>query len=166
MPVAQPVSQLNNWYDLWFDDHKKTGYVSITDFKKQYFYGANDIERLIKATAGKKQQYISINAFDVNWENKVFSRKTKHLKQIRNIAIDIDQYNLGLTINETLDEIQSLVLSNKIPEPNLILTSRGVQLFYSIDRGASPDMVWLVSYITEQLISKLHHVGADSNAKD
>src|SRR5699024_1699119 len=32
--------------------------------------------------------------------------------------------------------------------------------------GASPDISWLVGYITEQLISKLEHIGADGNAKD
>src|SRR5699024_10519700 len=122
-----------------------TGYVAVTDFKMQHFYGANDIERLIGATAGKKEQYISINAFDVDWKNGIYSREVEYLKQIRNIAIDIDQYNLGLTIDETLDEIHSLVVTNRIPEPNLVLTSRGVQLFYSIDRGASPKMAWLVS---------------------
>src|SRR5699024_1500316 len=51
-------------------------------------------------------------------------------------------------------------------EPNMILISRGIQLFYSISHGASPKMAWLASYITEQLISKLQHIGADSNAKD
>src|SRR5699024_10386752 len=166
MQALQQASQLTNWFDLWFDDYKRTGYVAVTDFKMQHFYGANDIERLIGATAGKKEQYISINAFDVDWKNGIYSREAEYLKQIRNIAIDIDQYNLGLTIDETIDEIHSLVVTNRIPEPNLVLTSRGVQLFYSIDRGASPKMAWLVSYITEQLISKLRHVGADSNAKD
>lgn len=164
--LGQARRQLNNWQDLWFDKYKRAGYVAITDFKKQLFYGSNDIEKVIAETKGKKHQYISINAFDVDWKNKVFTRETARLKQIRNIAIDIDQYNLGLTIDETLDEIQSLILTSRIPEPNLILTSRGIQLFYSIDRGASPKMAWLASYITEQLISKLQHVGADSNAKD
>lgn len=166
MQALQEVSQLKNWHDLWFDDNKRTGYVAVTDFKRQMFYGSNDIEKIVSKTAGKRKQFISINAFDVDWKNKVYSRETARLKQIRNIAIDIDQYNLDLSIDETLDEIQSLVMTNRIPEPNLILTSRGIQLFYSINRGASPDMAWLTSYITEQLISKMKHVGADSNAKD
>lgn len=163
---AEKRNKLKEWHDLWFDEYKRAGYVAVTDFKKQYFYGSNDIERLINATIGKKKQFISINAFDIDWENKVFSRETARLKQIRNIAIDIDQYNIGLTASEALDEIQSLILRNIIPEPNLVLVSRGIQLFYSIDRGASPDISWLVGYITEQLISKLEHIGADGNAKD
>lgn len=165
--ITQQTQQLNHWTDLWFDEHKRAGYVAVTNnFKKHYFYGSNDADRIIKATAGRKDQYISLNAFDVNWKEKEFSRKTINLKQIRNIAIDIDQYNLGLSIDDVIDELHALQLENKIPEPNLVLTSRGVQIFYSIDRGASPDMAWLVDYITDQFISKLQHLGADGNAKD
>ncbi|MDI4707128.1 hypothetical protein, partial [Pseudoalteromonas shioyasakiensis] len=157
---------LREWYDLWFNEYKRAGYIAITDFNKQFFYGANDVSKVINATAGKKQQYISINAFDVDFQNNDFSREITRLKQIRNIAVDIDQYKLGLTIDEALDEIQSLILEQKLPEPNLILTSRGIQLFYTIDKGASPEMAWLAGYVTEQLISKLQHIGADNNAKD
>lgn len=165
--ITQQTQQLNHWTDLWFDEHKRAGYVAVTnDFKKHYFYGSNDVDRIIKATAGRKDQYISLNAFDVNWKEKEFSRKTADLKQIRNIAIDIDQYNLGLSIDDVIDELNAMLLDNKIPEPNLVLTSRGVQIFYSIDRGASPDMAWLADYITDQFISKLQHLGADGNAKD
>src|SRR5690606_13760152 len=136
----QQTKRLKEWYDLWFDEHKKDGYVAVTDFKRQYFYGSNDIERLIDATFGKKGQFISINAFDVDWENKVFSRETARLKQIRNIAIDLDQYKLGLTVDEVIDELKALILDDEIPEPNLVLISRGIQLFYTIDKGASPSL--------------------------
>lgn len=164
--VEQTKEHLANWYDLWFSEYKKTGYVAITDFERQLFFGSNDVSTVISRTEGRKKQFISINAFDVDWNNKDFSRRTSQLKQIRNIAIDIDQYKFNLTIDEVLDEIQAMILSDEIPEPNLVLTSRGIQLFYAINRGASPKMSWLASYITEQLIGKLKHIGADSNAKD
>lgn len=158
--------QINHWTDLWFTEDKKAGYVAITDFERQLFFGYNDISNVINSTKGREKQFISLNAFDVNWQEKEFSRETAALKQIRNIGIDIDQYKLNLTADETLDEIQALITDNKIPEPNLILVSRGIQIFYSIDRGASPEMAWLSSYITDQLVGKLQHIGADSNAKD
>lgn len=162
----QQRESIDHWTDLWFTDSKKTGYVAITDFEKQFFYGINDIDKIINQTRGKTKQYISINAFDVDWQEKDFSRAGTNLKQIRNIAIDIDQYKLDMTTDEAIDSIHALVMDDIIPEPNLILTSRGLQLFYSIDGGASPQMAWLAGYITEQLISKLSHIGADSNAKD
>lgn len=158
-------ADISHWSDLWFK-HKKTGYVAVTDFKKQYFYGANDINRLIEDTKGKKGQYISLNAFNVDWENKIFSRESKNVKQIRNIAIDIDQYNLGLTIDDVMDELNYMILSKRLPEPNLVLTSRGVQIFYTIAGGASPKMSWLSKLITDQFIEKTHHIGADGNASD
>src|SRR5699024_10108570 len=75
-------------------------------------------------------------------------------------------YEKGLTIDEVIDELQVMVLENVIPEPNLVLTSRGVQLFYTLENGASPSMAWLATYITSQFIAKLEHIGADYNAKD
>lgn len=162
----QTNEHLEHWADLWFSEHKRAGYVAITDFKKQLFFGAKDVKKVIRSTAGRKKQFISINAFQVDWNNKEYSRRTSNLKQIRNIAIDIDQYKLDITIEQALDELQAMILEKQIPEPNLVLVSRGIQLFYSISHGASPEMTWLASFITEQLISKLKHVGADSNAKD
>lgn len=53
-----------------------------------------------------------------------------------------------------------------LPEPNLVLISHGIQLVYSIHQGASPEMGWLVGYITEQFIEKLLYLGADTQAKD
>lgn len=84
--------QLNDWTDLWFSEHKKAGFVAVKNLKKQYFYGNKDINPIIKATENKKKRYISINAFDVDWETKKLFRGMGSLKQIRNIAIDIDQY--------------------------------------------------------------------------
>jgi DNA-binding NarL/FixJ family response regulator len=158
---SQKQSILNEWTDLWFSPDKKAGYVAVTDFQTgQRFYGYRDIEKLSKSTRDLPNQYISLNAFEFG------SRKTKDLKQIRNIGIDIDQYKLGITIEQALDEIQSLVVSKRIPEPNMVLTSRGVQIFYSLQGGAAPAMWWLASYVTEQFIGKLKHLGADFNAKD
>lgn len=158
--------QLKEWPNLWFSEYKRAGYVAVTDFNRQYFYGSNDVPNIIKATNGRRKQFISLNAFDVDFNASDFSREASRLKQIRNIAIDIDQYNLGMTIDEVIDEIQVLIMEDVIPEPNLVLESRGVQLFYSIDKGAPPEMAWLTAYITEQFIAKLEHLGADSNAKD
>lgn len=160
-------TKINYWTDLWFDEYKKSGYIAVTSNLKKYsFYGSNQIESLINYNENQLSRYISVNAFDVDWEDIHHSRSTFHLKQIRNIAIDIDQYTKGQTINQTLDEIQSLILDKILPEPNLVLISHGIQLVYSIHQGASPEMGWLVGYITEQFIEKLLYLGADTQAKD
>lgn len=160
-PRIEEKQVINDWTDCWFGINKRTGYVTVTDLENMpKFYGANDISELKRYTEGIEKRYISLNGFTFG------SRKSADLKQIRNIGIDIDQYKLGLTIEETLDRIQALVVEKSLPEPNLILTSRGIQIFYTIANGAAPNMGFLASYITDQFIGKLKHLGADGNAKD
>lgn len=160
------AERLNHWSDLWFTEQKKTGYVAIGNVSRPNYYGFNDKARVPLLTAGKEQCYITLNAFEADFQKGLFSRRAEHLKQIRNIGVDLDQYKLGITIDQAIDTLQVLILEEKIPEPNLVLTSRGVQVFYSISGGASPKMEWLASYITEQFIEKLQGLGADFNAKD
>lgn len=158
--------KLKDWTDVFFSTN--TGYIAVTNFKKQFFYGSNDVEKLKRLTEGKKDLYISVNSFKGWHEVGEPTRRLENLKQIRNIAIDIDQYNKGISISEAIDELYSLIIREIIPEPNLVLTSRGIQLFYNIENGASPNerLAWWVTYINEQLVSKLKHIGADPKVKD
>lgn len=155
---------LSDWTECWFGEGKRYGYVAILQYLNEKpihrFYGSNDIDSLIHETEGKETRYISLNAF------RFGKRRSTDLQQIRNVGIDLDQYKLGLTIEQALDELQVLILDCVIPEPNLVLTSRGIQLFYTIQGGAAANMFWLSSYITEQYIAKLQHIGADPQAKD
>lgn len=165
--IQQEELRLNNWTDLWFNEHKKAGYIGITkDFKNYAYYGADNVKQLELDTKFRVDRFLTVNGFLVNPVTKQFKRDTENLRQIRNIAIDIDQYNLGLTISAVLEELKSLISNKEIPEPNLVLTSRGIQLFYTIDKGASPVISWLTSMITEQFVGKLKHLGADSQAID
>lgn len=158
---TEQVEDIKHWSDIWLRHNKSAGFVTVTDFNKQFtWYGQKDKPRIVKDTKGKPSQFISLNAFDN------FSRKAKDLKQIRMIGVDIDQYDEELTIPEALDVLNDMVRDNLIPKPNLVITSRGIQIFYDIHGGASPNMSWLTSYITEQYIAKLARIGADGNAKD
>src|SRR5699024_5862621 len=161
----QEREKIHDWIDLWFTENKRAGYVAVTDFKHHRFYNSDEAVKLRVNTRGRKSQFMSLNAFGYNDEKKL-TRQPKDLKQIRNIGIDIDQYKPGISIDEAVDIVQSLVFDGTIPEPNMILRSRGIQLFYAINRGASPEMAWLAGYITEHLVMKLRSVNADSNATD
>lgn len=159
--------RIKHWTDLWLSDDHKTGYVAVTnDFKTNTFIGLKNKQKFLNMTRGQEHYYMSLNAFDVDWKDTSHSRTSSKLKQIRNIGIDIDQYELDLSIPEAMELIDELIRNEKIPEPNLILKSNGIQLFYSIQGGASPEMSWLSSYITEQFILKMKHIGADGAAKD
>jgi|SRR5699024_1767523 len=158
--------RIKDWTDIFFSTN--AGYVAVTDFKEQTFFGSRDIKHVKRVTEGQPDQYISINAFKGWHEVGTPTRQTKDIKQIRNIAIDIDQYELGLTKEQAINEIQALMVRNIIPRPNMITHSNGIQLFFNIDGGASTvnSIAWWTGYITDQFIGKLKHVGADPNAKD
>lgn len=160
---------LKHWTDLWFAPDKKAGYVALANenYHNQRFFGQNDYKMMIQMSKGKKDKFLSLNAFEVaDFGNIKHTRSAANLKQIRTIAIDIDQYNLSLTPLDVLDELDKLIKNGVIPKPNLITISRGVQIFYSIKGGLSPYRSSLSSYITAEFIQKLKHVGADGNAKD
>jgi len=158
---THPETVLNDWTDIWLRDDKKAGYVGVThNFKSYKWYGLKDKQAIKSHTKGQLDQYITLNAYEG------FHRDSEHLKQIRTIGVDLDHYNVDLSILEAQEIIFDMVKENIIPAPNLVITSRGTQLFYDIAKGASPDMAWLTSYITKQFIDKLKEIGADSNASD
>lgn len=172
MAIAKEEEQrerLENWTDVFMSEKRRAGFVGLiyNDFRFTRYYGQKEASKLIKDTKGRQDRYITLNGFDVDFQNiKETGRKASSLKQIRSIGIDIDQYKLGMSVHDVLDHIHAMTISKEIPEPNMVLTSRGVQLFYAIDKGAAPKMEWLAVYITTQLIGKLKDVGADAQASD
>lgn len=161
----QQREQIRTWEDVFFSDGKDVGYISTLNLEddtqpERRFFKRKDLEQLVSETTGKKDRYISLNAF------KWGTRKGKDIMQLRTIGVDVDQYKKGLTHDDVLRRIYYLVAENKIPMPNLVLKSRGVQIFYSIHDGASPKMEWLTKYITRQIVGMLEDHGADYNATD
>lgn len=163
--IAPQREHIKQWTDVFFSNGKDVGFVAVLNLEYKdkpstRYYKQTDLHQLLVDTQGKKDRYISLNAFNR------FSRKSEHVNQIRTIGIDVDQYKLGLTHDDVMREISYLVAENKIPQPNLVLKSRGVQIFYSINDGASVKMAWLQNYLTTQIIKLLENVGADPQAND
>lgn len=161
----QQREQIRTWEDVFFSEQRDVGFMAVLDLEKPNqphtrFFKRKDLEQLIADTTGQKDRYISLNSFSR------FSRKSEYVSQLRTIGVDIDQYKKGLTPNDVKQRLYYLVSEGKMPMPNLILTSRGVQLFYSIDDGASVKMQWLTTYITRQITGLLEDHGADYNAID
>ena len=156
---------VNHWSDVFFSSGKDVGFMAILDLENKdkpltRYYKQQDLKQLLDDTKGKADRYISLNAFNR------YSRKSIYVTQLRAIGIDIDQYKLGLTHGDVMREISYLVADEKIPMPNLVIKSRGIQIFYSINDGASVKMAWLQQYITGQIIKLLEKVGADAQAND
>lgn len=162
--VVKQETFIADWHNCYVSSTKITGFVctfSLID-KKHRFFGLNDLNQLvIEAYKKEKDVYLSLNAF------KYGSRQTQHIKQLRNIGVDLDCYKLGMTIEQAIEEVKRLIYEGKLPIPNLVIFSgRGIQLVYGISGGASPKMAYLTQYITTQYIAILRHVGADTSATD
>lgn len=158
---TQPETYINNWYDTYLSETKKTGYICTFQLlnEKQRFFGLNDLKALLKLQ-NSTDTYLSLNAFDYG------TRESKALRQIRNIGIDIDCYKKGLKPEEAIMLLQQRIQKGIIPCPNLILIGRGLQLIYGISGGAAPQMAFLSQYITGQFVSRLLHLGADMTCTD
>lgn len=163
--IQQRREQINEWTDVFFSKGKDVGFTAILNLEnpdkpRTSFFKQKDIEQLIAETVGQPDRYISLNAF------KHFSRKSENVAQLRTIGIDIDQYKKNLTHADVMRRVYYLVAEGKMPMPNLVLKSRGVQLFYSIHDGASVKMEWLTRYVTKEITALLADHGADFNAID
>ncbi|MYL36047.1 hypothetical protein GLW05_20970 [Pontibacillus yanchengensis] len=81
--------------------------------------------------------------------------------------LETDRSEEGLrpmTVGEGIDRINNLVERGIIPEPNLVLTSRGIQIFYSIKHGAATEIDWLYKYINDQFVEKTKDLNSDPRA--
>ncbi|MCP3033443.1 hypothetical protein LF817_19135 [Halobacillus sp. A1] len=102
---------------------------------------------------------------------KEMSKKSEMHKKV----MTVDEYEKSgkelddlrpMTVEEGLDVVRGLIVAGEIPEPNLVLTSRGIQIFYSIQGGASTKIGWLYSYINDQFVSKTRDINSDPRAQD
>lgn len=163
-PLDNQETFIEEWQDCYVSGSKITGFVCTFNLnnKRHHFFGLNDVKMLVaEAKKHKKDVYLSLNAFEYG------SRTAKSLKQIRNIGVDIDCYKLNISVSEALKEVQKMIMSVRIPNPNLVIYSgRGIQLIYSVSGGAAPRMAYLSQYITTQYISMMNHLGADTSGTD
>lgn len=164
---------ITEWHEVYISERKCRGFVATIDLSRikhkdvyTKFWGLNDINALLAISNGDKSRlrnvYLSLNAFES--KDGTLARKTANLAQVRNIGIDIDCYKKDLSVNDTINLLQDMILHGDIPNPNLLIRSgNGVQLIYSIYGGAAPtnEVKWLTSYITRQFTGKTAHLGAD-----
>ncbi len=166
---------IDEWHEVYISDKKARGYVATLDLSRKFYdhahteyWGRRDVARLIDITEREQRyayrnMYLSLNAFQAGPDGLIH-RRENHLAQIRNIGLDIDCYNVGLTAEEAAKKIHDMIAKSEIPNPNLLIWSgNGLQLIYSIEGGAAPTdgMKWLARYITTQLVGKTASLGAD-----
>lgn len=174
----QGKNQIKDWHNAYLSPTKRRGAVAVVQWNetkdgrtvenRQWITPTNTTD-LIKKTDGTYKRltnaFLTLNAFQkVNGQTE---RRTANLAQIRNIGVDIDCYNVGMTPQQAENIIQDMIIQHEIPNPNLVIWSgNGLQLVYSIEGGAAPSLAWLTKHITAQLVVKTAQIGADAACTD
>ncbi|XLP21887.1 AsnC family protein [Bacillus toyonensis] len=158
-------SFIDEWHECYLSEHKKSGYIAVLDLsgseKKQFWIGTNDIKTLSNmSNPSNKDFYLSLNSFTFG------SRKATDLKQIRNIGVDLDFYKLDISKEYVIQNLQDCIGEGLLPCPNLVMYGRGMQLIYTVQGGAAPQMAFLSQYITNHFIKMLMPLGADGACSD
>ncbi|MEK3933636.1 AsnC family protein [Bacillus sp. FSL R7-0642] len=156
---------IDEWHECYLSEHKKSGYIAVLDLsgseKKQLWIGTNDVKTLSNmSTPSNKDFYLSLNSFTFG------SRKATDLKQIRNIGVDLDFYKLDISKEYVIQNLQDCIAEGLLPCPNLVMYGRGMQLIYTVQGGAAPQMAFLSQYITNHFIKMLMPLGADGSCSD
>ena len=106
---------------------------------------------------------------DVYFSQNTFykpQRRIENIRQLRNLYVDLDCYNLGLTPEWVVGKLELEYFRQTIPEPNLIIYSgRGIVLVWLLEYApykALPLWTAIQSYLLDQL----KDVGGDSKALD
>lgn len=174
----QANNQINNWHNAYLSPTKRRGALAVVQWKEtkdgqtvesRKWITLKNSNDLLKKTDGTYKRltnaFLTLNSFEeVNGQTH---RRTANLAQIRNIGVDIDCYNVGMTPKQAESAIQEMIIQCEIPNPNLVIWSgNGLQLVYSIEGGASPSLAWLTKHITAQLVAKTSEIGSDAACTD
>ncbi len=163
-------------YKGWKSTREDTRDVIIDNVERFIEYGEADLDPKIEEfmnqlaftyeamfqnqNDGRSDQYVCMNVLSFPT-----TRKSSTISELNSLYIDLDYYNLDMTREQVLEELDKLVEDKKIPRPTAILKTRGISLIWLI----SPVFFWsapawrsMQSYLYEQL----KHLGADTQAKD
>ncbi|WOA61011.1 AsnC family protein [Bacillus mycoides] len=166
LAIQQPQETfIDEWHECYLSEYKKSGYIAVLDLsgskKKQLWIGTNDVKTLSNmSNPSNKDFYLSLNSFTLG------SRKATDLKQIRNIGVDLDFYKLDISKEYVIRNLQDCIAEGLLPCPNLVMYGRGMQLIYTVQGGAAPQMAFLSQYITNHFIKMLMPLGADGSCSD
>lgn len=118
---------------------------------------------LNQQVATRENVYFTINT------SKIWSRKKTHVCQINAITIDLDVYNVGMTIDQALYLLPQVLKDENIFYPTAIqISGNGIYLHWKLEPQIVNHQVIVRLYeaITKALQAKLKHLGADGQSTD
>jgi DNA-binding CsgD family transcriptional regulator len=164
--------------------YKSKGNFKTSEDYLEYMYGDTNgfIARMVLSGDGKHTQklfranrLISDNTYDglgevytsMNSFMTGKSRKTKNLKRLNALFVDIDCYNMNLTPEQVIYQLENDYFGAVIPRPTFIIRSgRGLYLQWKIYKGDDRRAMPKWSKIQRYLYSRLKELGADEQSLD
>lgn len=155
-----------NWQldKQYYKANRKKGFISIASKDSVSKYGWTEkcypLDELPDIIQGKADTYSSQNTFYIP------SRRVNHIKQLLSLYSDIDCYKSGLTVEQTLTQLENDFFDIVIPTPNLIVHSgRGLYLIWRI-APAPQKALPLWQFAQDWIQKQLEYLGADKAATD
>lgn len=107
--------------------------------------------------------YNSVNTFYIP------RRGNDNVRHLNAFYVDLDIYNVGLSKNQAIEQIEFLINTDRIPQPTMIIDSgRGLYAIWKINSvpGKFKNVQRLYSHIQKYLIETMTEIGSDPQASD
>lgn len=146
--------------------HRATdGYITL--FKKladnkvtQRHYKLNQLDDDVIRDFVHYDCYVSLNSF------YRMKRGNAHLRTLHNLYVDLDCYNVNMSVDSVMYALENDYFNQSIPTPNLVVYSgRGIQLIWNIE-AISGLAIERWSIVQRAICDELKVFGADSQAID
>lgn len=126
---------------------------------RQYHYRIEEVAYTLSDWLGE-DVYFSQNTFYRP------SRKIEHIRQLRALYVDVDNYLLNLDPMWAIGSMESNLFGEKLPEPNLIIHSgRGLALVWLLEPVPSQALpLWQA--VENHFVRQLDKFGGDAKASD
>lgn len=179
---------IRDYKDVWFNSKKDYGMVTVehyshtdkqdTEFHRFNAQYTNKTKNKLNLSKNRSDTYMSVNAFKSDGFKSRYStiRNRANISQFRSVFVDVDMYKVPAYADKAPEErlliardfIDKLVDDNKMPLPNLVTYSQGIQLFWSIKDGASVTSKMTSAYldIENHFVNLLAELGADHKCVD
>ncbi|HBT59458.1 MAG TPA: hypothetical protein DEA45_01385 [Acholeplasmataceae bacterium] len=161
-PLQQQSNQsLNERFLEFFTAKAGVHAVTTIDGYVAQDYFTKDL--LNQQAPTRENVYMTLNT------SKVWSRKKKHVCQLNAITIDLDVYNVNMTIEHALYLLPYVLKDEGIHYPTAIqISGNGIYLHWKLEEQIVNNRVMVTLYekITSALQEKLKILGADGQSID
>lgn len=174
VPTYDPSKQSEQQYFLnriFYDNHESETVVFQKQTKENPIikhFKVNDLGNYVKYFSQKGEDlHVVLNSFIFKREDR--RRSSENIHMINAFLVDVDYYNLGMSLEDVLEKIESIKTTLSIPDQTFTVNSGGgLYLIWKVTAVAnnSNKMAYLYRLIQKELNKAFKEVGADPRAVD